>query len=130
MTRIQPSPLRHGFSLMEMILATAILASSGAALFALIGNGSVMGRRAEHRAEALRLAENLLAETLAGITSPDNIAESRWVTRVQRLENPSLESLSLVCVAVEVAAKNKPNDPICRLVRWMRVADVSDGDSP
>lgn len=56
---------RRGFSLMELILATAILAASGAALFALIGQGAMFGGRADREAESLHLALTVLDEYLA-----------------------------------------------------------------
>ena len=50
---------------MEVIVATAVLAASGAALFALIGQASQLARRAEMRSEALQVAQSILDETLA-----------------------------------------------------------------
>lgn len=61
----RPRCRRCGFSLMELILATAILAASGAALFALIGQGAMFGGRADREAEALHLALTVLDEFLA-----------------------------------------------------------------
>lgn len=51
---------RRGFSLMEVIIATAILAASGAALLVLIGQASQFARKAEERGVALMHAESLL----------------------------------------------------------------------
>ncbi len=56
---------RNGFSLMEIILATAILAASGAALLGLIGQASRFALNAEQRTIALMHAETLLGEYLA-----------------------------------------------------------------
>lgn len=61
----QPRGRRRGFSLMELILATAILAASGAALFALIGQGAMFGGRADRESESLHLALMVLDEFLA-----------------------------------------------------------------
>ncbi|MCA9159405.1 MAG: prepilin-type N-terminal cleavage/methylation domain-containing protein [Planctomycetales bacterium] len=55
---------RSGFSLLEVILATAILASSAMVLSSLLGLGTKFGSRAEARTEALSDAESLLAEFL------------------------------------------------------------------
>ncbi len=63
----KPTPSRHtrsGFSLLEVMLATAILASSAMVLSSLLGLGSKFGSRAEARTEALSAAESLLAEYL------------------------------------------------------------------
>ena len=91
---------RAGFSLMEMMLATAILAGSGTALFLLIGQGSDFGRRAEERATALHLAQSLLDEA---ITMPESVegqgtfeSDPRWGYRVTRdsVDIPSASGLS------------------------------------
>ncbi len=56
---------RGGFSLLEVMLATAILASSAMVLSSLLGLGAKYGSRAEARTEALSQAQSLLAEFLA-----------------------------------------------------------------
>lgn len=56
---------RQGFSLLEVMLATAILASSAMVLSSLLGLGAKYGGRAEARTEALSQAQSLLAEFLA-----------------------------------------------------------------
>lgn len=56
---------RRGFSLLEVMLATAILASSAMVLSSLLGLGAKFGGRAEARTEALSQAQSLLAEFLA-----------------------------------------------------------------
>ena len=56
---------RVGFSLLEVMLATAILASSAMVLSSLLGLGAKYGSRAEARTEALSQAQSLLAEFLA-----------------------------------------------------------------
>ena len=44
---------RAAFSLMEVIVATAVLAAAGAALFALIGQASQLARKAQRRTDAI-----------------------------------------------------------------------------
>ena len=56
---------RGGYSLLEVILATAILAGSSLMLATLISNGANLGNRAQERAEALLIAQTLIDETLA-----------------------------------------------------------------
>ena len=56
---------RSGFSLLEVMLATAILASSALVLSSLLGLGAKFGSRAEARTEALAQAQSLLDEFLA-----------------------------------------------------------------
>ncbi|MCA9131806.1 MAG: prepilin-type N-terminal cleavage/methylation domain-containing protein [Planctomycetales bacterium] len=56
---------RAGFSLLEVMLATAILAASALVLSSLLGLGAKFGSRAEERTEALAQAQSLLDEFLA-----------------------------------------------------------------
>lgn len=76
--RFGHSPItRRGFSLLEVILATAILASSAMVLSSLLGLGTKFGSRAEARTEALSDAESLLAEFLALPGEPSEREEER-----------------------------------------------------
>lgn len=79
---------RDGFSLIEMILATAILAASGSALFMLIGQASRFGLRAEEEATALQLAQSLLDETIAMPAAVETEGtfenDPRWSYRIVR----------------------------------------------
>jgi Tfp pilus assembly protein PilV len=68
---------REAFSLLEMILATAILAASAMVLSALIGLGSKYGNRAEERNMAVSQAESLLDEFLAQLGNDDRPIEER-----------------------------------------------------
>lgn len=80
---------RNGFSLMEIILATAILAASGAALLGLIGQASRFALNAEQRTIALMHAETLLGEYL---TAPSMEMEGtvssapEWSYRIEASE--------------------------------------------
>ena len=56
---------RRGFSLLEIIIATAVLAASAMVLISLIGLGTKYGNRAEERTIALSQAESLIDEFLA-----------------------------------------------------------------
>ena len=126
---------------MEMILATAILAGSGAALFALIGNASQFARRAETRATALQLAQNLLNEAaLAGFTDsdigtrsdqqPSPLGEdSRWFYRLQQTPVSTPPGPGMIRVMVEVSLQSDPERPVCRLVRWIRNPSVSNSST-
>ncbi len=87
---ISRARLRGGFSLMELILATAILAASGAALFGLIGQGSLFARRSQARAETLHLAQSALDEYLAvpDAIPPEGTFETHpeWAYRIRQEE--------------------------------------------
>jgi type II secretory pathway pseudopilin PulG len=66
---------RSAFSLLEIIIATAVLAASAMVLSSLIGLGSKFGNRAEERTLAMSQAESLLDEYLAGLGRSDNRLE-------------------------------------------------------
>ena len=63
---------RNAFSLLEIIIATAVLAASAMVLSSLIGLGSQYGNRAEERTIALAQAESLMDEFLAELGSESN----------------------------------------------------------
>lgn len=146
---------RRGFSLMEMIVATAILAGSGAALFTLIGQGSQFGRRAEEQATALQLAQSVLDEALAMPSEIDEQAtfeqDPRWAYRMERdplaggsemsgsatasgQTTPPGSTLVRVTVEVFPAAERRTvtgtesDRATCRLVRLVRVPQATSDE--
>lgn len=58
-------PARTGFSLLEVMIATAILAGSAMVLMSLISMGTKYGGRAEDRIAALVQAQSILDENIA-----------------------------------------------------------------
>ena len=66
---------RSAFSLLEIIIATAVLAASAMVLSSLIGLGSRYGNRAEERTLALSQAESLIDEFLAQLDSETDQAK-------------------------------------------------------
>ncbi|TWU38480.1 type IV pilus modification PilV family protein [Novipirellula artificiosorum] len=131
---------RHGFSLMEMIIATAMLAGSGAALFALVGQASRLARTAEERTVALQLAQTVMDEFLAmpseSETETEGTFESdpRWSYRMEQTEVTltredagSEDTSSPMRVVVAIYRANdggtqNVDSAIVRLVRWIRPA--------
>ena len=119
---------RCGFSLLEVILATAILAGSSLMLATLISNGANLGSRAQDRAEALLVAQTLIDETLA-IRHGEVFQEeqpfsdtSRWS---YRLNAESREATGVIVITAEVypiddegGLPDSTEDPVIRLVRW------------
>ncbi len=65
---------RRGFSLLEMIIAIAILAASAMVLSSLIGLGAKYGNKAEERTHSLLQSQAMLDE---------------WIARLPQLENQS-----------------------------------------
>ena len=68
---------RGGFSLLEVMLATAMLAASAMVLSSLLGLGAKFGSRAEARTESLSQAQSLLAEFLAMPGEEDELESER-----------------------------------------------------
>ena len=64
-------PARSGLSLLEVMIATGILAGSAIVLSSIIGTGARFGNRAESRITAMVQAHSVLDETLARIASGD-----------------------------------------------------------
>ena len=57
--------VREAFSLLEVIIATAILAGSAMVLFSLISLGTKYGNRAEEKTIAVSQAQSVLDEFIA-----------------------------------------------------------------
>lgn len=121
-------PPRCGFSLLEVILATAILAGSSLMLATLISNGANLGSRAQDRVEALLVAQTLIDETLA-VRHGEVFQEeqpfsdtSRWS---YRLNAESRETVGVIVITAEVypiddegGLPDSTAEPVIRLVRW------------
>ena len=130
---------RRGYSLLEVILATAILAGSSLMLATLISNGANLGNRAQERAEALLIAQTLIDETLA--TRHGEIFEweepfsesSLWS---YRLKAETQQELGVIVVTAEVfpldeegGVSSVSETPVVRLVRWYLPRHGVDMDS-
>ena len=126
---------RRGFSLMELILATAVLAASGAALFALIGQGSLFAGRADRETMALHLALSVLDEYLAmpgTVDTQGTFAEdARWAYQIRQEPLGDRDAGGLVRLVVEVMAADRADQAgtaagtgdrqaDVRLIRWVR----------
>ena len=64
---------RRGISLMEVILATALLMGSVVVLSRLIGMGRTQANKAEFESEAQRLCENTMHEIMLGLRPVESI---------------------------------------------------------
>ena len=62
---------REAFSLLEVIIATAILAGSAMVLFSLLSLGTTYGNRAEERTIAVSQAQSVLDEFIARMPSEE-----------------------------------------------------------
>lgn len=129
--------LREAYSLLEVILAVAILASSGLLLQATMGQGTRLGLKAEQRARATELAQSLLDKHLGfaelGERQEQGFFDSapEWAYRVS-VESvdaiPKEVALRRIIVDVLPAramgsrASTAATRPACRLVRWVRAS--------
>ena len=139
--RVRPKNFRHGYSLIEMILATAILAASGLALQTLLAQASRLALRSEQHTLALQLAESLIDEALAIPPRNDRTMEStfahddRWSYRL-RIETIADIRMSRMTVEVFVSENTSSQrssidqEPLCRLVRWVRTSQMESKSSP
>jgi type II secretory pathway pseudopilin PulG len=129
--------LREAYSLLEVILAVAILASSGLLLQATMGQGTRLGLKAEQRTRATELAQSLLDKHLAfaelGERQEQGFFDSapEWAYRVS-VESvdtiPKEVALRRIIVdvlparAMGARASTAGSRPTCRLVRWVRAS--------
>ena len=67
---------RRGISLMEVVLATALLMGSVVVLSRLVGMGRTQANKAEFQSEAQRLCENTIHEIMLGLRPFESIEEA------------------------------------------------------
>lgn len=125
---------RRGFTLLEVILALAILAGALLVLGELVRQGIGGAARARDMAAAQLIAESKLAELAAGITplaaSGATPAEQdpRWTVAVE--VEPTVDTTILaVRVTVTPTGATGPGGTQVTLVRWLRdpiAAETSD----
>lgn len=131
---------RRGLSLLEVIIATAILSGAGFVLFSIIGLGAKYARRAEAITLAHHFAQSLLDEAIA---QPETMGKDKTETILEapewsyRITTNSLEDPMLVQVTVEVFPTQEASSdslpsgdsPLSyRLSRWIRIpAPISEG---
>lgn len=93
---------RSAFSLLEIIIATAVLAASAMVLSSLIGLGSKYGNRAEERTIAVSQAESLMDEFLAQLGNEENQLEES----TGELPGPPPSSFRISATPFEVGNQN------------------------
>lgn len=131
---------RSGFSLLEVILALAILAGSLAVLGELGRLGMLNARIARDTTEAQLLAESKLAEITAGITLPEPIrnaafsadtgeAAPRWFYSID-LANIDQEGLMAVRVTVTQDLLPGQHPVKFSLVRWIVDPGIEASETP
>ena len=138
---------RRAFSLLEIIIATAILAGSAMVLVSLISLGTKYGNRAEERTMAVAQAQSVMDEFIARLSDQDAQEEVNGVlpgiplrgfrvaitpfalnldTGSNRKNTNSDESRAVLYrISVELFEANAPlagktSEPLCHLVRLIR----------
>ncbi len=135
---------RRGLSLMEVIIALAILVGSVAVLSQLIDKAVRYAMRATDVTEAQSIANNVLTEILAGVRPWESITAERidpllpWNVAVQ-IEPTEVTELDAITVAVfkqpppgaTPIDRDEAERRAYRLVRWVRrpVESLEVGDA-
>jgi type II secretory pathway pseudopilin PulG len=123
-----------GYSLLEVILATAVLAGSGLVVQTLIGMGSRWANQAESRSLSLILAQSVLDDVLVqglpeGNQAPEAFEEFPEYTYEIAIEPAPTPIPNVVMVRVSIRLTDAPLSrlspteaelPLCELVRWVR----------
>ena len=130
---------RGGFSLLEVILALAILAGSMAVLGELARLGLQNAQIARDTAQAQLLCESKLAEITAGITPMQAVSDAefeepvgdgtmKWLFSID-VQQTNCQGMSAVRVTVvqDLPEKKRPVD--FSLVRWMLDPEVEAEES-
>jgi len=138
---------RSAFSLLEIIIATAILAGSAMVLFSLIGLGTKYGNRAEAQTLAISQAQSVLDEFIANLSYeeiqegvsgvlngvparsyrieilPFELAGNSGVGRNNGTSSEAQTALVKVTVAIlegNVSLAGMESEPLCQLTRLVR----------
>ena len=117
-----------GFSLLEVIIATAILVASSMGLLQLLSVGQQHLVRAERHAEAHFICQTLVDECQAGSLAVERVDRERvsdapgWTYSVD-LQPTQIANLIKVRVRVwreDDSASQSNDQPVFELVRWVR----------
>jgi prepilin-type N-terminal cleavage/methylation domain-containing protein len=130
--------VRAGFSLLEVILALAILAGAVAVLGEIARNGIESTRIARGLTHAQLLCESKMAEIVAGIEWPQSVDRAKienlddptqlnWVYSIES-ETTEIEGLLSVRVTVMQDLPDENRPVRCTLVRWMADPNVETED--
>ena len=125
-----PDTFFAGFSLLEIVLALAILAGALAALGEVMRLGDQNANLARDESQAEMLAESVMAELACGARAPTNVNEAAfdlafeppWVYSIA-IEPTDYQELVAVRVSVSQQLPPELQPARCDLVRWMMNPD-------
>ena len=106
-------PRQGGFTLLEVLVALAILGVAMVATLQALSGGLESTRRAKATAEALLLARSLLDQVgtevplVAGTTTGDFNADTHWTVRIARRSDDQADRFALFDVAVTITEMHK-----------------------
>ncbi len=134
-TRRDARPSNDGFSLLEVILALAILAGAMAVLGEVARHGMESARIARDLTYAQCICDSLMAELAAGLIDPEIVdqapvdeicdpAQAGWVYSMD-VEATEIDGLLAVRVTVSQALPSEKRPVQCSLVRWIQDPDVT-----
>ena len=115
---------RSGLSLLEVILAMAVLAGSMALLGELMRIGGRHATAAVNMTKAQMYCESIISEIAVGNIIPQSVEESPieidpdWIYSIN-IQDTALEGLIAVQVSVQHAEDTSVNPRIASLTRWM-----------
>ncbi len=126
---------RHGFSLLEVLLATSILIGSAIVLVELVTIGNRHASSARELSQSQLICESKLNEILAHAAPVEQVRpmpseqDPRWVVWVDVI--PTTHE-GLVALEVNAAYEPTPNKQRsrCTLVRWVRDPKGTTNNSP
>ncbi|MHC2071023.1 type IV pilus modification PilV family protein [Bremerella sp. T1] len=140
-------PYKHGFTLIEVILALTVLAVSLAMLGQLVSLGFQNAQQAQGLTEAQMIAETIMEEIALGLIPPDPVTDmnvtmtSDLSTLAVEQDAPWLYSINwepapvdgLIMVAVQVrraGAQSAAENDSFQIVRWMRDPELAVEELP
>mgnify|MGYP000953372854 CR=1 FL=1 len=140
MTRRRQSSRRIGFSLLEVILALAILAGAVAVLGEVARQGLDTARIARDLTHAQFLCESQMAQIEAGLVEPDPVdraqiegisqdsSQAGWLYSVET-ESTDIDGLIAVRVTVTQDMPEEKRPVRCSMVRWMQDPNATSSGS-
>jgi prepilin-type N-terminal cleavage/methylation domain-containing protein len=118
------STTRTAFTLLEVILALAILAGSVVLTGELMRNGMLNAQAARDLTRGELVCESVMSQVVTGALSPSSVSDvpfdddNRWLYSIA-VDSGQLQGLMIVTVTVHRDAAAGQLVTPCKMVRWM-----------